>query len=269
MTFLERNFLDIRNLDLMARGDSWPHRLDPRVKVLTTMIFIITVVSMDKYSISQLIPFAVFPVSLLAASGLPPGYFLKKILLVSPFALMVGLFNPLLDQTILLHIGSLGISGGWISLVSIMLRFTLTVGAALILIGITSFNGICLALEKFRVPKVFVVQLLFLYRYIFVLLDEASRMSRARSLRSLDIKGPGIKTFGSMAGNLLLRATGRAERIHLAMLCRGFDGNIHTMNSSSLYLKDILFLLGWTVVFYLLRTYNFPELIGNGVLNFT
>ncbi len=268
MTFLERNFLDIRNLDLMARGSSLVHRLDPRAKLLTTLIFIVTVVSMDKYTIAQLIPFALYPFALTALAGLPVGYFFKKILLVAPFAVLIGLFNPFLDRTILLHIGPLGISGGWISFASIMLRFTLTVGTALILIGITSFSGICLALERFKVPRVFVVQLLFLYRYIFVLLDEAGRMARARTLRSLDTTGPGIKTFGSMVGNLLLRATDRAERIHLAMLCRAFDGRIRLMSEPVIRAVDIFFILGWSALFLFLRCYNLSEIIGNSALEF-
>ena len=73
---------------------------------------------------------------------------------------------------------------GWISFASILLRFTLTVTAALTLIATTSFTGICMALEKMGCPRVFALQLLFLYRYLFVLVDEASRLIRARALRT-------------------------------------------------------------------------------------
>jgi cobalt/nickel transport system permease protein len=268
MTFLERNFLDIRNLDLMARGITWIHRLDPRAKLITTLVFIVTVVSVDKYTIAQLIPFALYPVALISLANLPAGYFLKKICLVAPFAVLIGMFNPLIDRTVLVYIGSLGISGGWISFGSIMLRFGLTVGTALVLIGITSFSGLCLALEKLRVPRVFVVQLLFLYRYLFVLLDEAVRMSRARTLRTLDTAGPNLKTFGSMVGHLLLRATSRAERIHLAMLCRAFDGHIRLMKATTITMRDIFFVLGWSSLFLLFRLYNISEIIGSSALEF-
>lgn len=268
MTFLERNFLDIRNLDLMARGTSWVHQLDPRTKLITTLVFIVTVVSVDKYTIAQLIPFVLYPFALIALANLPTTYFLKKICLVAPFAVLIGLFNPFFDSEVLVYIGPLGISGGWVSFGSIMLRFSLTVGTALVLIGITSFSGLCLALEKLRVPKIFVVQLLFLYRYLFVLLDEASRMSRARTLRSLDSSGPGLKTFGSMVGHLLLRATSRAERIHLAMLCRAFDGHIRLMSETTMGARDFFFILGWSSLFLFFRVYNLPEIIGSNALEF-
>ncbi len=268
MTFLERNFLDIRNLDLMARGTSWIHRLDPRAKLITSMVFIVTVVSMDKYTISQLIPFVIYPLTLLTLANLPAGYFLKKICLVAPFAALIGLFNPFIDREILMQIGPIAVSGGWISFASIMLRFGLTVGTALVLIGVTSFSGLCMALQQLRVPKIFVVQLLFLYRYLFVLLDEAVRMSRARTLRSLDSSGPGIKTYGSMVGHLLLRATDRAERIHLAMLCRAFNGEIHPMSRSSFGMRDVAFIIVWSLFFLFFRTCNVPEIIGSITLEF-
>ncbi len=252
----------------MARGTSRIHRLDPRAKLITTLVFIVTVVSVDKYTIAQLIPFVIYPFALVSLANLPAGYFLKKILLVAPFAVLIGMFNPFFDQAVLMHVGPFGLSGGWISFGSIMLRFALTVGTALVLIGVTSFSGLCLALEKLRVPMIFVVQLLFLYRYLFVLLDEAVRMSRARTLRSLDSAGPNLKTFGSMVGHLLLRATSRAERIHLAMLCRAFDGHIRVMTETTITWRDICFVLGWSSLFLLFRLYNIPEIIGSSALEF-
>lgn len=266
MSLLERSILDIRNLDLMARGTGWMYQLDPRAKLITTLVFLFTVVSVDKYALAQLVPFLIYPIVLVAAADLPIGYFLKKICLVAPFAVLVGMFNPLLDRSIMLHIGPVSISGGWISFASLLFRFGLTVGTALILIGLTGFTGLCLALEKLRVPRVFVLQLLFLYRYLFVLADEALRMSRARELRTFDTKGPGLKTFSSMAGHLLLKATDRAERIHQAMRCRGFEGSIHLPAATAFGIRDLLFVLGWSLLFLLFRLYNIPHIIGTMVL---
>lgn len=263
MSLIEKSIQDVRNLDLLARGDCWIFQLDPRAKLITTLVFIFAVVSVDKYTVAQLLPFLIYPVALIGIGNLPARYFLKKICLVAPFAIMVGMFNPLLDRTILLHIGPWGISGGWISFTSILLRFALTVGSALILIAITSFNGICLALEKLRVPQVFVVQLLFLYRYLFVLADEAVRMTRARALRSFGNRGPGLKTFSSMVGCLLLKATNRAERIHLAMRCRGFDGTIRMTTETHFRPGDFFYIAGWSSLFVLFRLYNIPELLGS------
>ena len=83
--------------------------------------------------------------ALIAVGNLPPGYLAKKMLLAAPFAFFIGIFNPLLDRAVMVHLGPLGISGGWVSFASIMLRFVLTVSAALILIAGTGLNAVCLA----------------------------------------------------------------------------------------------------------------------------
>ncbi len=103
-----------------------------------------------------------FPAFLIGIADLPFKYLLRKLILVSPFVLFIGIFNPFFDQDILLQIGTLRVSGGWISLISILLRFMLTVGAALLLIATTGFPAICMALEKLGTPRIFTVQLLML-----------------------------------------------------------------------------------------------------------
>jgi len=262
MTTIESSFLDISYLDTLSRGNTFIHRLDPRIKLLTTMAFIVCVVSFGKYEITALIPFVIFPVVLIAAGDIPPVYLLKKILLAAPFAFFIGIFNPLMDRDILVQLGPVGISGGWVSFVSILIRFVLTVSAALVLIAGTGFNSVCMAMEKLGCPKIFAVQLLFLYRYIFVLAEEASRLARARALRSFEGRGMGLRVYASMMGQLLLRTLDRAERIHLAMRCRGFEGEIRIIRPLKIRARDIAFLLGWTVLFGVMRIYDVPHWMG-------
>lgn len=262
MSRIESAALSLGTLDTLAYRDSWVHRIDPRIKLLTTLIFIVTVASFDKYSVSGLLPFFIFPLVLIQGGRLPARFLLGKLLLVAPFAVMIGIFNPLLDQQTLLQIGSWNISGGWISFLSILLRFSLTISAALILIATCSFPGICMALEKLGAPRIFSVQLLLLYRYLFVLIEEAIRLVRARALRSFNGRGLGIKVYGQMLSHLLLRTLDRAQRIHLAMLCRGFDGQIRPSRALSIRGMEILFLVGWSTLFLVFRLYNLPQLLG-------
>jgi cobalt/nickel transport system permease protein len=265
MTKIDKYFFDIGHMDILSAGDSPFHRLDPRAKLITTLGFICIVVSFNKYEISALIPFLIYPVVLMAVGDIPAGYILKKVLLISPIAVLIGLFNPLVDQGAFIQIGKISISGGWISFLSIIIRFLLTVGTALIFIALTGFNTVCMALERLGTPKVFVVQLLFLYRYLFVLVDESARMVRARSLRVFDSSGMGIKSFGPMLGHLLLRTLDRAQRIHIAMSCRGFDGRIRIVRPFSIGFREILFISGWLTYFVLMRVFNGPHLIGTFV----
>ena len=259
---IDTAYFDIGSLDALAYRDSGIHRLDPRAKLVTTLVFIVTVVSFDKYAVSALIPFLLFPAALLVRADLPAGPVLKKLVIALPFALFIGIFNPFFDREILLRIGLFDISGGWVSFTSILLRFTLTVTAALTLIATTSFTGVCMALEKLGCPRVFALQLLFLYRYLFVLVEEATRLVRARALRSFHGRGRGLRVFGSLIGQLLLRSLERAQRIHLAMHCRGFDGEIRMLKPLQIGHREVLFTIGWSAFFVICRTWNIPQLIG-------
>jgi cobalt/nickel transport system permease protein len=175
---------------------------------------------------------------------------------------MVGMFNPLLDRQVMLHVGALDITGGWISFASIVVRAVLTVSSALVLVAVTGFPGICAALERMGMPRPFAVQLLFLYRYIFVLAEEGGQMSRARELRTFGTRGRGIKVYGSLIGHLLLRTWMRAERIHMAMLARGFSGVFHTRRDSCFGPREVVFILGWSLFFITARLVPVAHLLG-------
>ncbi|MCL7487384.1 MAG: cobalt ECF transporter T component CbiQ [Desulfobulbaceae bacterium] len=264
---IDRAFYDIGHLDSLAEADTPLHRLDPRAKLLTTAVFIVSVVSFGKYEIARLLPFFLYPAVLIGLGDLPLGFLLRKLLIVSPFILFVGIFNPWLDRTVLLQLGTLDITGGWLSFISLLLRFILTVGAGLILVASTGFTTICMALEKMGAPRIFAVQLLLLYRYLFILIGEAIRMIRAHSLRSFSRKGSiSFRVFVQMLGNLLLRSIDRAQRIHMAMLSRAFTGKIRVIRQFRFGYQEVLFLTGFSGLFIILRATDAVDLLGRLVL---
>jgi len=172
------------------------------------------------------------------------------------------MFNPLFDRQVLLRLGPLDIWGGWVSCTSIVIRALLTASAAIILVALPGFPAICAALERLGMPRVFAVQLLFLYRYIFVLTDEGGRVVRARQLRACGRQGLGLRHFGPLVGHLLLRTWERAERIHMAMLARGFTGETHSRRQGHFGRSEVLFLGGWSALFIVMRLYNLPQQLG-------
>ncbi|MFA6107655.1 MAG: cobalt ECF transporter T component CbiQ [Candidatus Latescibacterota bacterium] len=251
----------LSRFDELARRDSPVHRLDPRAKVVATLVFAVVVVSFGKYEVAGLLPFALFPVCLAAASGIPLGFVVRQSLPALPFVLAVAAFNPLFDTRPLTTVGGVALSGGWISFCSISLRGLLTVFSAVLLVATTGMDRVCGALERVGLPRVFAVQLLFLYRYLFVLVDEAGRMTRARSLRSCRKGQATLAVFGSMAGQLLLRTLDRSQRISRAMYCRGFDGTVPTLARSRFRAADAVFVLGWIAAFAILRAWPLPPLL--------
>ena len=264
MTF-DLEYFNIGYLDTLSYKNTFVHRLDPRVKILTSFIFILFVVSFPKYELSGLIPFFFYPVFLLAVGDIPLKAIAKKVIFVSPFAIFIGIFNPLLDTDVILTPFGIPISGGWISFFSIVIKFILTVSTALLLVAVTSFPGICEGLERLRFPRLLVIQLLFLYRYLFVLLEETLRIVRAREARSFGQKGREVKTFIRLISILLLRTVERSERIYQAMLSRGFRGEIRVHKRYSLRFQEIIFLVFSVIIFYVLRNYDIVHLIGTAL----
>jgi len=259
---IESSYYEIGRLDRLSHRDTAVHRLDPRAKVVATLLFVVAVVSFPRYEVLSMLPFLLFPVLMASLGDIPGGFIARKVAAVSPFALFVGMFNPLFDPGTVTILPGVSVSAGWISFASILVKFALTISAALLLIATTSFPGICRGLNRLGAPRLFVSQLLFLYRYLFVLLEEAIRVVRARDTRSFGNRGTGMRVFVRIVGTLFLRTVERAERIYGAMLSRGFRGEVPSMRREALRLTDVAFVLASGGYFALCRFVPVPETIG-------
>jgi cobalt/nickel transport system permease protein len=256
------HWIDVGSMDELGRMDTPVHRLDARAKAVVTMAFIAVVMSFDRHALSALTPFAFFPLAMMAVGRLPVRYLARKIAVAAPFAIMVGLFNPWLDREPVALVGSWVVTGGWLSFASILVRFVLTVGAALILVACTGMNRLGAGLERLGLPAIFVTQILFLYRYLFVVADEGQRMMRSVRLRSVGPDALPLRVYGSLVGHLLLRSMDRADRVHRAMVARGFDGEVRILNPGRFGWPDTAFVVGWLLFFVVARTWNLAELGG-------
>ena len=266
MNKLESRWSDLRHLDDLANQNTVIHRLNPLAKLLTTLVYLLAVTSFSRYEVTALLPFALYPAVLLSLSDLPLGLIAKRLIWVLPFIVFIGIFNPLFDSVPLVQLGTISVSGGWLSFASILLRSLLAVTSAVLLLATTGMEGICSALFRLKVPRVFVVQLLFMYRYLYVLLDELARTLRANSFRSFQGDGLGFKVWGSLLGQLLLRTVDRAQRIYYAMLCRGFTGEIQLIRHTSFKAGDIFYVVIWSVFFLAARFINIPQWLGTLLL---
>lgn len=261
MTFDEKYF-DVGRLDRLSYQSTCVHQLDPRAKVVATVLFLFTVISFPKYEVAGLIPFFLFPVLLMTMGEIPFLFVVKKVLFVSPFAIFIGIFNPLLDTGTVAVIAGMPISAGWISFVSIILKFSLTISAAILLVATTSFPGVCHALRQLGFPSLFTSQLLFLYRYLFVLMEEAMRIIRARDMRAFGTRGTGIKVFVRLIGILFLRTVDRAERVYYAMLSRGFQGDMPSLRKSRIAMTDMAFMATMITFLAVFRFFPVTEEVG-------
>ncbi len=262
MIKLESTWLDLRTIDDLATQKTFIHSLNSCTKLITTLVFVVLVTSFSKYEVTSLFPLLFYPVALMSLGNLPYKPIVKRLMLIAPFIVFIGLFNPVFDQRPIAKLGSILITGGWLSFLSITIKLLLTVTSALILVATTGMNSICTAMSQIGVPKPIVIQILFMYRYLHVLLEEFLKTNQAYNLRSFKTAGIHYKAWGSLLGQLLLRTMDRAQRIYQAMLCRGFDGKVPLRSAARWTKKDHLYLLFCLSFFLLCRFINIPEALG-------
>src|SRR5215217_161293 len=233
--------------------ESFLHRLDPRVKVVVTVAFILSNALLPD---GAWIAFGFSWLFLLLAntlSNLGIGFTFKRSLVALPFALIAItiLFsmpgNPLTSFHVLIWKFTIT-DMGLLRFVSILIRSWLSVQMAILLVGTTRFPDLIHALEHLRVPLILTTIIAFLYRYLFVLADEVFRLMRARESRAATM--PGTRSGGSiawragvagnMAGQLFLRSYERSDRVYNAMLARGYVGHLETINPHELRRRDYL-----------------------------
>lgn len=253
---------EIWRMDDLGRLDTPMHRLDARAKALVTLAFVGVVMSFPRQAVAPLTPLLLYPMALLALGRISFRHIARKLLAAAPFALMVALFNPWLDRRPVADLGTLVLTGGWVSLGSILLRFFLTVSAALALVACTGMFRLGAGLERLGVPRLFVAQLLFFYRYLFVISDEGARMARAVAWRGQGTRALKLRGYASLVGQWLLRSMARAERVHQAMLSRGYDGTVRPWHRSRFRWADGCFACGWLAFFFAARRWDLANALG-------
>ena len=249
-------------LDRYQAAESMVHRLDPRVKVIITVLFIVSNVLLPDGAWLAFVAGWAFLILASRLARLGPGFLLRRSFLALPFALAaVSVLFSQPGQTLWvlqLRRWTLAISdAGLVRFASILGRSWLSVQMAILLTATTTFPDLMHALRHLRMPAVLVSIIGFMYRYLFVLAEEATRLLRARAARSaraIGESGSGgsvwwrAQVAGSMVGQLFLRSYERSERVYGAMAARGYRGHLLTMNPHVMTRRDWLVGLGALVL---------------------
>jgi cobalt/nickel transport system permease protein len=239
--------------DSYVPGKSRVHRLDPRVKLVTCLLFILSVVLLPDGAWAGLGAAWLIVLGTGALAGMDLRLLLKRSLVALPFALAAVTLPFTLpgEPVASWQIGGTVISisdAGLLRFGGIVVRSWLAVQAAVLLTATTHFPDLIHGLRHLRVPDLITGILSFMYRYVFVLADEALRLLRGRAARSAagpaGASGPPIRwrarVAGGMVGQLFLRSLDRSDRVHYAMQSRGYAGELLTMNPHHMTRTDWL-----------------------------
>ena len=254
---------DFQTLDAVAKEERWINRIHPLVKLFLTVLYIVLTVSFHKYDLTGLLGMIVYPLIVFNIADLSFRDALRRLRIVLPLVCIVGIFNPLFDRNTAAHIGTLAVSGGVLSMFTLMIKAVLTVLASYLLIATTSIERICYALRKIHVPQMIVIEILLIYRYVTVLLAEAKRITQAYSLRAPGQKGVAFRAWGPLLGQMLLRSMDRAGELYESMCIRGFRGEFYVQGDQGKRSTSLLYLLIWTAVLIVLRIFPVMRMIGN------
>jgi len=197
-------------LDRYSRQESPVHRLSAGTKLLCALGMVALTVVVPMGAHWYFVGLACLLLVTAMVARIPVRYVGNRLLWMEPFVLAVGVMMLLQP-------------GGWEVFAGIVVKSTLSLGIMVLLANTTPFAELLRVWKRWGAPGLLVTTLALLYRYLFVLVDEAERMQRARSCRTFERRRwIGWKTLATVAGQLFVRSTERAERIYAAMLARGW-----------------------------------------------
>ena len=246
-----------------SEGNSFIHRLDPRIKLLAAFIFsAVTSVSNRFFPLFFALAIALI---LLALARLPVKTVLLRLLYANLFIFLIWIFIPFtIKGETLTHLGHLVISKEGLFY---CFRLTIKTNAILIiLITLTATMPVFTmgrAMSSFGVPAKIVNLFIFSYRYIHAILLEYKRLKDAMEMRGFHPK-TNMHTYRSYAylvGMLIVKSHDRAERVHSAMICRGFQGKFYDLTEFSVKKSDLIFIITFIICFMGIALIQWPILI--------
>lgn len=240
-----------------VKGNSYIHRLDPRVKIIMAAVFSFVIALSNQWT--TLIAALTVAWLLVFLARLSLKEVLKRILLVNGFILLLWVMLPLTFKgDPWFYLGSVPvIRSGVLLALRITLKSNAIVLLFMALVATSSTATLGHALNHLFVPKKMIYLLLLTYRYVFVIEQEYQRLVRAMKVRCFKPKTNmhTYRTYAYLVGMLLVRASIRAERVHQAMCCRGFKGKFYSLHEFSITRLD------WIVLCVMITI-----LIGLGVM---
>lgn len=253
---LTRAISIFNSFQLPAKEVSFVAKIDPRAFIFVSFAFILSILTLPIDNPEKIIWFAIYPIIMSPLSGQTYGKIFRMSFSVLPFIIFIGIFNPIFDRREAFKIGDVIVTYGWLSFLTIIIRGLLSMQALLLLIRTTGFINICNSLNSLGVPKILTIQLLLLYRYIALLMQEVDTIHKAIQSRGYGKKAFHLNVWVSLVGSLLIRTYEKSRRVYFAMISRGFNGAFHSTTKLKWRQADSIFCIAWIVLFVFLHFFD-------------
>ena len=201
------------------------HSLPSHAKIVAALLFILIAVSTPIQQWAAFIGYFVILLITVAAAKIPFTLMFKRALIEIPF-IFFALLMPFFGTGERFEVAGLNLyREGLLAGTGIFVKGTLGVITAIILSTSTTAREMLRGLERLKLPALMVQIASFMLRYVNVVNDEMERMKVARESRGFEATGiKHWKVLATAAGALFIRSYERGERVHLAMLSRGYTG---------------------------------------------
>ena len=212
---------------LHYHGHSPIHLAAPQVKLLALLGYVTAVVATPPLAFWAFSLHTLILLTVLALSGVPARFFLSRLAIDIPFVLF-ALLLPFVGVAPRADFGPFSVSiAGLIGAWNLLAKATLGAGASVLLAATTEVPDLLGGLERLRVPRVLVAIAAFMVRYLEVIAGELRRTRTAMTARGLDLSWLAqARPLAASAGALFVRSYERGERVHQAMLARGYQGEM-------------------------------------------
>lgn len=211
---------------LHFHGHSPLHRAPAHLKVAGLVAFMLVVVATPVHRPAAFVAYATVLAVLVAVSGVPVPYLARRMVIETPVVLFAALLPFIATGPQVMVLGVSLSEPGLLAAGGLITKATLGVLASLLLAATTDPRDLLAGLERLRVPAQLVQIMGFMVRYLDVVTDELRRMRTARESRGFTARDPRHwPVLGRSAGALFIRSFERGERVHLAMISRGYDGS--------------------------------------------
>lgn len=266
MSKIDDAMRQLHTVDALAVRNTFLTGVHPVGRLLVTALYLIALLSFPAQNLAGVLSMAIYIIIVYQLGQLSIESAIKHLWGLFLLLLLVGIANPLLNREVLTYWGSLPVTEGMLSFITLFLKGGLALLSAYGLMATMGMTAFCYGLQCLHLPQTLIVVVMLIYRYIMLLLKEVKRRTLAYSMRAPGQKGVHFHAWGPLVGGMLLGSIDRAEVVYDSMQLRGFQGKFQMEYRGVLWGRTMGYCTAMAVLILILRFVPVFEMVGAAFL---